>query len=112
MLVRFVCWQATEGVTAMAAYVSPGMRAIASSRLSPCPDNVQLRQLDADAMPAIDDGNVDAYSMSLVMKICDRRRALDEAFRVLRPGGRLVLLAASNIPWAPVHMAYTAYMAL
>jgi len=72
---------------------------------------VQLRQMDAEAMPTVPDASVDAYSMSLVMKICDRRRALAEAFRILRPGGRLVILEASNIRWRPLHRAYLAYMA-
>ena len=71
---------------------------------------MQLRQLDAETMPAVADESVDAYSMSLVMKICDRRRALGEAFRVLRPGGRLVILDASNIRWRWLHRAYLAYM--
>src|SRR3546814_108080 len=72
IILRLMGRQATEGRAVIAADVSPGMLAIASRRLSPWTDKVQLRQLDAEAMPAIADGNVDAYSMSLVMKICDR----------------------------------------
>jgi ubiquinone/menaquinone biosynthesis C-methylase UbiE len=37
---------------------------------------------------------------------------LDEAFRVLRPGGRLIVLEASNIPWWPLHRAYLVYMSV
>jgi ubiquinone/menaquinone biosynthesis methyltransferase len=112
IILRLLAREATEGRTVIAADVSPSMLAIASRRLASWTDRVQLRQLDAEAMPAIADDSVDAYSMSLVMKICDRGRTLDEAFRVLRPGGRLVILEASNIPWWPVHTAYLTYMAL
>jgi ubiquinone/menaquinone biosynthesis C-methylase UbiE len=86
------------------------MLAIAQRRLGARSAQVQLRQMDAEAMSALPDASVDAYSMSLVMKICDRRRALAEAFRILRPGGRLVILEASNIRWRPLHRAYLAYM--
>ncbi len=63
-------------------------------------------------MTPIADGSVDAYSISLGLKICNRRLALDEAFRILRPGGRLVVLEASNIPWRPLNLAYLAYMSV
>jgi ubiquinone/menaquinone biosynthesis C-methylase UbiE len=35
--------------------------------------------------------------MSLGMKICDRKLALAEAWRVLRPGGTFICLEASDI---------------
>jgi len=50
--------------------------------------------------------------MSLGLKICNRRLALDEAFRILRPGGRVILLEASNIRWRLLHRAYLGYMSL
>lgn len=96
----------------VASDISPRMLAIARRRLEALGANVELRELDAEAMPAIADGSFDAYSMSLGLKICNRRRALAEAFRILRPGGRLVVLEASNIPWRPLQRAYLAYMAV
>ena len=99
----------TEGRRVVAADISPRMLAIAERRLAGRAA-VELRQLDAEDMPEVADGSVDAYSISLCLKICDRQRALCEAFRVLRPGGRLVVLEASHIPWKPLQAAYLAYM--
>ncbi len=65
--------------------------------------------LDAESMPTVADSSVDAYSMSFGLKICNRGSALKEAYRVLRPGGRLIILETSNIPWLPLHWAYLAY---
>jgi ubiquinone/menaquinone biosynthesis C-methylase UbiE len=52
------------------------------------------------------------YSISLGLKICERERVLKEAFRILRPGGGLVILEASNIHWAWLHNLYLLYMRL
>ncbi len=113
IILRVLAHQTTEGRTIVAADISAPMLATARRRFGAGikAGRVHLRQLDAEAMPTVSDASVDAYSMSLVMKICDRRRALEEAFRVLRPGGRLVLLEASNIRWRWLHRAYLAYMA-
>jgi ubiquinone/menaquinone biosynthesis C-methylase UbiE len=88
------------------------MLAIAQRRLAAHAGNVEVKQLDAEAMPSVPDGSVDAYSISLGLKICNRELALNEAFRILRPGGRLIVLEASNIPWTILHQAYLAYMSI
>jgi demethylmenaquinone methyltransferase/2-methoxy-6-polyprenyl-1,4-benzoquinol methylase len=112
IILRVLNHHQVAGRRIIASDVSAQMLAIARQNLGPHEDRVELRQLDAEAMPSIPDGSVDAYSISLGLKICDRRRALDEAFRVLRPGGRLIVLEASNIPWRPLHRAYLLYMAV
>jgi ubiquinone/menaquinone biosynthesis methyltransferase len=102
----------SRGRTVLASDISPSMLSIAKRRLARYGDAVRLQEMDAEAMEGIADGSVDAYSMSLVLKICNRDAALAEAFRILRPGGRLVVLEASNIPWRPLQLAYLAYMSV
>ncbi|MGE0421732.1 MAG: ubiquinone/menaquinone biosynthesis methyltransferase [Reyranellaceae bacterium] len=109
---RILAHESTRDRRIVASDISPKMLAIAQRRLAGQRDRVELRTLDAESMPGIADASVDAYSISLGLKICDRHRALEEALRVLKPGGRLVVLEASNIAWAPLHRAYLAYMSL
>ncbi|HEY9107492.1 MAG TPA: ubiquinone/menaquinone biosynthesis methyltransferase [Roseateles sp.] len=103
---------AGQGRIIIASDISPKMLAIAERRLDAHRGAVSFLELDAERMPAVPDDSVDAYSISLGLKICDRGRAMSEAWRVLRPGGRLVVLEASNIRWAPLHKAYLLYMSL
>jgi len=110
IVLRILRHESTAGRTLLASDISESMLAIARHRLAAHADAVQWRVLDAESMPSIADASVDACSMSLGLKICDRHRALDEALRVLRPGGRLVVLEASDIPFRPLHRAYLAYM--
>ena len=112
IITRLLAHKAVLGRTVVASDISRRMLAIAQRKLAPLGDEVQLRQLDAESMPTVADSSVDAYSMSFGLKICNRGSALREAFRVLRPGGRLIILEASNIPWLPLHWAYLAYMSM
>jgi demethylmenaquinone methyltransferase / 2-methoxy-6-polyprenyl-1,4-benzoquinol methylase len=112
IVLRLLAHQQTTGRTVIASDISPKMLAIAQRRLKSHGDKVRFATLDVESMPQIESGSVDAYSMSLGLKICNRRRALDEAFRILRPGGRLILLEASNIAWQPLNAAYLAYMSV
>lgn len=112
IILRVLARQMAVGRSIVAADVSPKMLAIAQRRLAAHKETVKLEQLDAEAMPSVADGSVDAYSISLCLKICNRGRVLDEAFRILRPGGRLIILEASNIPWKPLHWAYLSYMSI
>lgn len=96
----------------VASDISPQMLAVAKDRLDRLGHSVELRQLDAHAMPSLVDDSVDLYSISLGLKICDRQAVLREALRVLKPGGRLVVLEASNIPVQWLHRAYLMYMSV
>ena len=112
IVLRLLSRQETAGRTVIASDISAKMLAIAEKRLKAHADKVRFTLLDMEAMTSVADGSVDAYSMSLGLKICNRRRALEEAFRILRPGGRLILLEASNIPWKFLNGAYLAYMSV
>lgn len=104
--------ESVKGRNIIASDISPQMLAIAARRLAEHTDRVSIRQLNAEAMAQVPNDSIDAYSISLCLKICNRKLALREALRILKPGGRVVVLEASNIPWSLAHRAYLAYMAL
>ncbi len=96
----------------VASDISPQMLAIAQERLALATGAIEFQLLDAHSMPSVPDASVDLYSISLGLKICEREQMLRESMRVLRPGGRLVVLEASNIPWTYIHRMYLQYMRL
>lgn len=101
-----------DGQKIIASDISPQMLAIAQKRLLAANSSVEFRLLDAHSMADLSDESVDVYSISLGLKICKRQKALGEALRILRPGGRLVVLESSNIPWRGLNRAYRSYMKL
>lgn len=92
--------------------ISEKMLEIAKTRIPKNLSNIDVRLLDACSMPEIESESIDLFSMSLGLKICDRTSALKEAFRVLKPEGKLVVLEASNIPVMAIHNLYLRYMAI
>jgi phosphatidylethanolamine/phosphatidyl-N-methylethanolamine N-methyltransferase len=80
------------GVHALAGDTAPGMlrqlhRAAARSEAS-----VEVRELDAERLDC-PDGSFDAAILHLIVAIVpDPRASLEEAARVVRPGGRVVIL--------------------
>lgn len=111
IILRVLAHEHPAGRTIIASDVSANMLAIAERRLHSDP-RVQLRELDAENMPSIGSGSVDAYSISLALKITDRAKVIAEARRILRPGGRLIVLEASNIQPAWLNSLYLAYMSV
>lgn len=90
--------------------LSAPMLAISKRKTASVTDRIDYRILDAEHMPSIESGSLDLYSMSLGLKICDRAKVLQEAHRVLKPGGRIVTLEASAIRWPWLHRCYLTYM--
>ena len=87
----------------------PEMLAIARAKLAGRAE-VKIAIANVHALEDFAAGSVDLFSISFGMKICDRRRVLAEAFRVLKPGGTFFCLEAARIPFAPLHALYLAYM--
>ncbi len=64
---------------------------------------------DAMALP-FEDNTFDVYTISFGIRNVTRpQEALNEAFRVLKPGGRLMVLEFSQLPSAAMQKAYDAY---
>ena len=112
IILRLMSQEGVAGRTVIASDISEAMLARARQRLDHHQAQLQFRVLNLEAMPSLADASVDAYSISLALKICDRRRVLQEALRVLKPGGRLIVLEASTLRPAWLQRAYLAYMSL
>jgi demethylmenaquinone methyltransferase / 2-methoxy-6-polyprenyl-1,4-benzoquinol methylase len=112
IILRLMSHESVGNRSIIASDISPQMLAVAARRLDKHAGSIRLERLDMEAMPSVPSESVDAYSISLGLKICNRTLALQEAYRVLRPGGRLIVLEASTIAWGPLHSAYLGYMSV
>jgi demethylmenaquinone methyltransferase/2-methoxy-6-polyprenyl-1,4-benzoquinol methylase len=104
--------QPEGGRVCIVSDICPAMLQIAKRRAGRLATTVDFRTLDAHRLSPIETASIDLYSISLGMKICDRKQVLVEAWRVLRPGGTFICLEASEIPVRFIHRAYLAYMGL
>jgi demethylmenaquinone methyltransferase/2-methoxy-6-polyprenyl-1,4-benzoquinol methylase len=93
----------------VAGDICPAMLAIAKRKASDQAIKIDFRHLNAHELD-VPDSSVDAYAIAFGMKICDRALVIKEAFRVLRPGGRIYCLEASKIPVEFIHATYLRYM--
>lgn len=85
--------------------VSPGMLAVARLRAAELGRDVDLHEGDAARLPFAD-GAFDTVVCALSLcAIADSRGAVGEMWRVLVPGGRLLLLDHVASTWPPVHAA-------
>ena len=89
-------------VTLTGIELSPAMLAIARRRAAELGREIDLRQGDAQALP-FDDSSFDTVVCTLSLcTIPDHAKAIAEMARVLRPGGRLLLLDHIGSRWWPV----------
>lgn len=83
-----------------------GRKRAEAARLS---DSLDWVVGDAMALP-FEDNTFDVYTISFGIRNVTRpQEALNEAFRVLRPGGRLMVLEFSQLPNPMMQAAYDAY---
>jgi ubiquinone/menaquinone biosynthesis C-methylase UbiE len=88
-----------EGVRLTGVDLSPAMLAAAGTRAADLGLTVELREAPAEQLP-FDDGAFDTVVCTLSLcSVADDAAAVSEMYRVLRPGGQLLLLdhvAANN----------------
>jgi len=97
---------ARAGAQVTAVDISPGMIAL-GRRKHP---KVEFVEGDAMKLP-FDEGTFDAVTISFGLRnVADPKKALEEMFRVLKPGGRLVICEFSTPPRAIFRAGYTAYL--
>ena len=72
-------------------------------------DRIKWMTGDAMALP-FPDNSFDVYTISFgIRNVTSPRIALEEAYRVLRPGGRILILEFSHIPNSMLQWAYDRY---
>ena len=71
--------------------------------------NVEYAQVDAESIP-FDDNSFDCVSIGFGLRnVTDKQRALESMFRVLKPGGRALVLEFSHATGQPLKGAYDLY---
>lgn len=100
---------ADSGATVVAADFSPGMIEVGRVRQAGLA-NLQFVQADAMRLP-FDDAEFDAVTIAFGLRnVSQPKRALAEFFRVLKPGGRLVICEFSTPSIGIVRGAYRLYL--
>jgi demethylmenaquinone methyltransferase/2-methoxy-6-polyprenyl-1,4-benzoquinol methylase len=100
-----------EGAAVTICDINPAMLEVGRDRAV---DKGLLRGLtwttgDAESLP-FPDRSFDAYTIAFGLRnVTDIDKALREAFRVLRPGGRFLCLEFSKVTSAPIGRVYDAY---
>lgn len=90
------------GVSITGVELSPAMLAIAKQRAADLGLDVDMREADAQKLP-FDDASFDTVVCTLSLcTIPDHGKAIAEMARVLRPGGRLLLLDHIGSFWWPI----------
>jgi ubiquinone/menaquinone biosynthesis C-methylase UbiE len=94
-----------KGIRVTAVELSPEMLALAQARKKELGADVDLQLGDAQALE-FEDASFDTVLITFALcTIPDDRRAAEEAFRVLRPGGQLVAVEHVRSPTRPVRVA-------
>jgi ubiquinone/menaquinone biosynthesis C-methylase UbiE len=96
--VRIVERIAPDGML-FAQDLSRGMIDVASRRLEPLRENVELVQTNAAYLPFADNAFDAAYHFGGINTFGERRRAIAEMARVVRPGSKVVLGDEGIAPW-------------
>lgn len=100
---------ARNGASVVAADFSEGMIEVGRQRQAGNPF-VRFVQADATDLPFEDDA-FDAVTISFGLRnIVDPKKALAEFYRVVKPGGRVVVCEFSQPPLAPIRAGYSAYL--
>lgn len=89
-------------VTLTGVELSPAMLELARRRASELGVDVDLHEADAQALPFSDESFDTVVCTLSLCAIPDHAKAIEEMSRVLRPGGRLLLLDHVGSRWWPV----------
>lgn len=99
---NYTLWLAEKGVHATGIDPSREMLALAKEKASA--GNVEWVQGDAHALPFADETFHLVIAVTSLEFMEDPRRVLEEALRVLKPGGRIVAgLLAKESPWGDLY---------
>lgn len=94
------------GIDLSEGMLSYGRKKVAKAGLT---DRIELRQGDSEDLP-LADNSFDAVTVAFGVRNFENLEAgLAEMLRVLRPGGKLVILEFSRIRLAPVRWAFNLY---
>lgn len=92
-------------VTLTGVELSPAMLDVARHRANELAMDVDLREADAEALPFSDESFDTVVCTLSLCAIPDHAKAIEEMTRVLRHGGRLLLLDHIGSRWLPVWAA-------
>lgn len=93
------------------ADINPDMLAEGQKRSFETPyyqtDRLSFMQANAESIPSIPDSSVDLYTVAFgIRNFTNKQAALEEAFRVLKPGGVFACLEFSKVQFGPFDEIY------